>query len=96
MTLRVIDIETTGTDPVTDAIIEIASVDLLADGAIAHRQATFVGRASRCRRRPRTAAPTSLVSAMGEGEIGRHRPWTVGGRCPEAAGAGGSTTRRSG
>jgi exodeoxyribonuclease X len=42
MTLRIIDIETTGTDPVTNSIIEIASVDLLADGTIANRQATFV------------------------------------------------------
>jgi DNA polymerase III epsilon subunit-like protein len=30
MVVRVIDIETTGTDPETDAIIEIASVDVLA------------------------------------------------------------------
>jgi exodeoxyribonuclease X len=42
MTLRVIDIETTGTNPAADAIIEIASVDLLADGAIANRQSTLV------------------------------------------------------
>ena len=32
MTVRVIDIETTGIDPEVDAIIEIASVDVLADG----------------------------------------------------------------
>ena len=42
MVVRVVDIETTGTDPTTDAIIEIASVDLLADGAIANRQSTLV------------------------------------------------------
>jgi exodeoxyribonuclease X len=42
MTVRVIDIETTGTDPATDAIVEIASVDLLADGTIANRQSTLV------------------------------------------------------
>jgi DNA polymerase III epsilon subunit-like protein len=32
--IRVIDIETTGTDPAADAIIEIASVDLLRGGGI--------------------------------------------------------------
>jgi exodeoxyribonuclease X len=42
MTLRIIDIETTGTDPEADRIIEIASVDLLADGTIANRQSTLV------------------------------------------------------
>jgi exodeoxyribonuclease X len=42
MTLRIIDIETTGTDPVTDAIIEIASVDLLADGTITNQVSTLV------------------------------------------------------
>jgi exodeoxyribonuclease X len=42
MTVRVIDIETTGTDPEADAIIEIASVDLLADGTISNRQSTLV------------------------------------------------------
>ena len=42
MTLRIIDIETTGTDPVTDAIVEIASVDLLKDGTIAHQHSTLV------------------------------------------------------
>jgi DNA polymerase III epsilon subunit-like protein len=35
MVVRVIDIETTGTDPEEDAVIEIASVDLQADGATA-------------------------------------------------------------
>jgi exodeoxyribonuclease X len=42
MTIRVIDIETTGTDAAVDAIIEIASVDLLKDGTIANRQSTLV------------------------------------------------------
>jgi exodeoxyribonuclease X len=42
MTVRVIDIETTGTDPETDAIIEIASVDVLADGTIANQLSTLV------------------------------------------------------
>jgi len=32
MVVRVIDIETTGIDPATDAIIEIASVDLVRGG----------------------------------------------------------------
>jgi len=32
MTVRVIDIETTGVDPAVDAIIEIASIDVRADG----------------------------------------------------------------
>ena len=42
MTVRVIDIETTGIDPSTDAIIEIASVDLLKDGTIANQRSTLV------------------------------------------------------
>jgi exodeoxyribonuclease X len=42
MVVRVIDIETTGTDPEQDAVIEIASVDVLADGTIANRQSTLV------------------------------------------------------
>jgi DNA polymerase III epsilon subunit-like protein len=46
MTVRVIDIETTGIDPATDAIIEIASVDLLKDGAIANQRSTLVRPAS--------------------------------------------------
>jgi hypothetical protein len=37
MVVRVVDIETTGTDPVADAVIEIASVDLLAEGTITNR-----------------------------------------------------------
>lgn len=42
MVVRVIDIETTGTDPVADAVIEVASVDVLADGTITNRQSTLV------------------------------------------------------
>ena len=42
MTVRVIDIETTGTDPETDAIVEIASVDLLKDGTITNQRSTVV------------------------------------------------------
>jgi DNA polymerase III epsilon subunit-like protein len=42
MTVRIIDIETTGTDPATDAIIEIASVDLLKDGTITNQRSTLV------------------------------------------------------
>src|SRR5262245_2393614 len=42
MTLRVIDIETTGIDPASDAIIEIASVDLLRDGTITNQRSTLV------------------------------------------------------
>jgi exodeoxyribonuclease X len=42
MTLRCIDIETTGTDPTQDAIIEIASVDLQRGGSIANHHATLV------------------------------------------------------
>src|SRR5690349_6708007 len=40
MVVCVVDIETTGTDPTVHAIIEIASVDVLADGTIANRQST--------------------------------------------------------
>ncbi len=42
MTVRCIDIETTGINPTCDAIIEIASVDVLADGTIANRQEALV------------------------------------------------------
>ena len=42
MTLRCIDIETTGTDPATDAIVEIASVDLQRDGTITNQRVTLV------------------------------------------------------
>jgi DNA polymerase III epsilon subunit-like protein len=37
MTVRVIDIETTGTDPAVDAVIEISSVDVQKDGTITNR-----------------------------------------------------------
>lgn len=40
--IRVIDIETTGLDPAKDAIVEIASVDVLAGGTIANRQEDLV------------------------------------------------------
>ena len=42
MTVRVIDIETTGIDPTTDAIIEIASVDMVRDGGITNAMDTLV------------------------------------------------------
>jgi exodeoxyribonuclease X len=42
MTVRVVDIETTGIDPSQDAIVEIASVDVLADGTITNRRSTLV------------------------------------------------------
>jgi exodeoxyribonuclease X len=50
--LRVIDIETTGADPTVDAIIEIASVDLLKDGTIANQRSALV-------RPPRPVPPES-------------------------------------
>lgn len=40
--IRVIDIETTGIDPGTDAIIEIASVDMVRDGGITNAMDTLV------------------------------------------------------
>ena len=40
--ILVIDIETTGIDPATDAIIEIASVELVRDGGIANPMDTLV------------------------------------------------------
>lgn len=42
MTLRIIDIETTGVEAEKDAIIEIASVDLAADGSLTTAMQTFV------------------------------------------------------
>jgi exodeoxyribonuclease X len=42
MTVRVIDCETTGTDAAVDAVIEIASVDVLADGTITNKQEVLV------------------------------------------------------
>jgi len=42
MTIRCIDIETTGIDPERDAIVEIASVDLLREGGISNSQETLV------------------------------------------------------
>ncbi len=40
--IRVIDIETTGINPATDAIIEIASVDMVRDGGITNAMDTLV------------------------------------------------------
>lgn len=42
MTIRCIDIETTGLDPATAAIVEIASVDVLRDGGITNIQESLV------------------------------------------------------
>jgi DNA polymerase III epsilon subunit-like protein len=42
MTVRCIDIETTGIDPAKDAVVEIASVDLLREGGITNQQGTLV------------------------------------------------------
>ena len=42
MTIRCIDIETTGTDPAKDAALEIASVDLLREGGIANSQESLI------------------------------------------------------
>ena len=42
MVVRVIDIETTGIDPAADAIIEIASVDLVRGGGVANARSTYV------------------------------------------------------
>ena len=40
--IRVIDIETTGIDPAADAIIEIASVDMVRGGGITNAMDTLV------------------------------------------------------
>ena len=42
MTIRCIDVETTGIDPVTNAVVEIASVDVLREGGITNQQETLV------------------------------------------------------
>jgi hypothetical protein len=85
MTVRVIDIETTGTDPASDAIIEIASVDLLKDGTITNQRSTLVqppipvppesSAASLDRRGPRlrAAARRRARSVQGGGRL--RRPW---------------------
>src|SRR5262245_27872310 len=40
--IRVIDLETTGTDPASDSIIEIASVDMVRGGGITNAMDTLV------------------------------------------------------
>ena len=55
--IRVIDIETTGTDPAADAIIEIASVDLLRGGGITNPMDTLVRPGNPFPRAPRLIAP---------------------------------------
>jgi exodeoxyribonuclease X len=42
MVVRVIDLETTGIDPATDAIIEIASIDLVKGGGVDNARSTYV------------------------------------------------------
>ena len=42
MTVRIVDIETTGTDAAVDAVIEVASVDVQKDGTITNRQEVLV------------------------------------------------------
>lgn len=42
MAIRAIDIETTGSDASSDAVIEIASVDVLRDGTISNKMAVLV------------------------------------------------------
>ena len=49
MVVRVIDIETTGIDPASDAIIEIASVDLVRGGGIVNARSTYVAPGRRFR-----------------------------------------------
>jgi DNA polymerase III epsilon subunit-like protein len=66
MVVRVIDIETTGTDPQTDAIVEIGAVDVLADGSITNQQSTLVRPASPCHPRlpPSTTTPPGRGPAI--------------------------------
>lgn len=64
MTLRVIDIETTGVDPTADAVIEIASVDLVRRDdqfAIENERETFV--ATRTEIPPAASAVHHIVAA---------------------------------
>jgi oligoribonuclease (3'-5' exoribonuclease) len=53
MTLRIIDIETTGTDPESHSVIEIASADVLADGTISPARPTL----ARCHHPSRAMFP---------------------------------------
>jgi DNA polymerase III epsilon subunit-like protein len=63
--MRVIDIETIGTDPATDAIIEIAGVDMVPDGGITNAMDTLV----------RSAKPIPPASAIGANAMpSPHRP----------------------
>jgi DNA polymerase III epsilon subunit-like protein len=57
--IRVIDIETTGIDPATDAIIEIASVDMVRGGGITNAMGTLVRPGPFC-----PAPPPSTTSSM--------------------------------
>ena len=58
--IRVIDIETTGIDPASDAIIEIASVDMVRGGGITNAMDTLVRPASPFRPAPRPSITSSM------------------------------------
>jgi hypothetical protein len=73
--IRVIDIETTGTDPANDAIIEIASVDLVRGGGIANAMDTLVRPGKPI---PPSAAPRPFpdLNVARSHPIGRPSTWS--------------------
>ena len=62
MTIRCIDIETTGIDPAADAIVEIASGDLQRDNTITNQQVALV-MSWKCPCRQRPALSNHLIDA---------------------------------
>jgi DNA polymerase III epsilon subunit-like protein len=66
MVVRVIDIETTGIEPEIDAIIEIASVDLVRGGGVASARSTCVAARHHHTRRPPLEGPAA-------GAVGSYR-----------------------
>jgi DNA polymerase III epsilon subunit-like protein len=82
VTLRCIDIETTGTDPASDAIVEIASVDLQRDHSMTNFKEALVNpwntRSGTCQcgaspdpRGPRSRTSTWLADAAQRRELER-------------------------
>lgn len=65
--IRVIDIETSGLDPAKDAIIEIASVDMVKGGGVTNRMQTFVALPPGKDISPESSAVHHIIAADLEG-----------------------------